>query len=101
MRLKLCVLGLSALALLWTARPAAAGVIRATGKNIGKGSVAVVQATSSATQTAAGGVATVGKETPGMVKSDAAGIGKGAATAPHLAYRGTKTATKKVWKAMW
>jgi hypothetical protein len=101
MRVKLGVLSLSAFALLWVARPASAGVVRAAGEGIGKGSVAVAQTTANAAQTAAGGVATVGKETPGVVKSGAVGVGKGAAAAPRLAYRGTTTAAKKVWKVIW
>jgi len=101
MRVKLGVLSLSAFALLWAAQPASAGIVRAAGEEIGKGSVAVAQTTTSAAQTAAGGVATMGKETPGVVKSGAADAGKGATTAPRLAYRGTKAAAKKLWKVMW
>ncbi len=101
MRLKGFVLSLSILALLWAARPASAGVVRTTGKVVGQGSVAVAQTTASAAGTAADGVATVGKQTPGAVMSGAAVAGKEASVAPRLAYRGTKSAAKGIWKALW
>ena len=101
MRLKLFVLGLSALTLLWFVPSASAGVIREAGKGIGKGSVAVAQTTASAAGTAADGVATVGKETPGAVKSGSANVAKGAAAVANAGYQGTKAAAKKVWHVLW
>ena len=108
MRLKLFALGLCALTLLWFAPPASAGVIREAGKDIGKGSVAVAQTTVSAAGTAADGVATAGKDTPGVVKTGATGVGKGgadvgkgAAAVTRASYHGTTAAAKKVWHAVW
>jgi hypothetical protein len=106
MRLKLFALGISCFALLWAAQPAAAGVMRDTGKAIGKGSVAVADTTASAAGAAAEGVATVGKETPGVVKSGAEGLGKGAvevckgaAAGPRVGYHGATAGVKTWWSA--
>jgi hypothetical protein len=101
MRLRLFALGLSALALLWFVPPASAGAIREAGKGIGKGSVALAQTTASAAGTAADGAATVGRETPGAVKSGSANLGKGAAAVANAGYQGTKAAAKKVWHVVW
>jgi len=101
MRLKLFVIGLSALTLLGFVPLASAGVIRDAGKSIGKGSVALAQTTASAAETAADGAAMVGKETPGAAKAGAADFGKGAADVTVATYHGATAAAKKVWHVVW
>ena len=101
MRLKLFAIGLSALTLLWFVPSASAGVIRDAGKYLGKGSVALVQTTASAAETAADGAATVGKDTPGAVKTGSADLGKGAADLTVAAYHGATAAAQKVWHVLW
>jgi hypothetical protein len=101
MRLKMLALCLSAFALIWAAQDAQGGVIRSTGKQIGKGSAAVAQTTSDTAQFAVGGAATVGKTTGGALATGAAAAGKGVAATPGLAYHGSKAAAKKIWKAIW
>jgi hypothetical protein len=101
MKSKLLAVALSGLFLTWGAGLAQAGVIRATGKQIGKGSAAVAKATPDATGAVAGGVATAGKTTGGVVKTGATSVSKGAARTPGLAARGTAGAGKALWKAVW
>ncbi len=110
---------LIAFALLWAALPVQAGVIRAAGDGISKGSAAVAhtttdaagaavdgvanaaQATGDAAGSAAESVASAGKTTGSAIGTGAVAVGKGAAATPGLAYRGTKAAARKVWKAVW
>jgi hypothetical protein len=90
MRLRVLVLFLTALVLSWAALDAQAGVIRAAGKEISKGTTAVAQTTTNAAGAAGGGVAAVGKASGGAIKTGVVSVGKG-----------TKAAAKGVWKAIW
>lgn len=101
MRLKILAMIFGALVLSWAAQDAQAGAIRYTGKQIGKGTVAVAQTTADAAQAAGSGVASAGKATGGVVKTGAVGIGKGAKATPGLAVRGTKAVAKGLAKAIW
>jgi len=101
MRSKLLLVGLSGLALTWGTGLAQAGVIRATAKQIGKGSEVVVKSTPQAAGDAAGGIATAGKATGSAVKSGASSTGKGIVATPGLVKRGTTGAGKAIWKAVW
>jgi hypothetical protein len=101
MRLKLFPILMVAATLLWVARDAHAGAIRYTGKQIGKGTVAVAQTTSDAAQAAGGGAATVGKATGGALKTGAVAVGKGAKATPGLVARGSSVVAKGLAKAVW
>jgi hypothetical protein len=89
------------IALTWFVPLAQAGAIRYAGKELQKGSVAAVQKTSDATQTAAGSIEDAGKATGAALKDDAATFGKGVVSAPGAAGRGTKAAASKIWNAVW
>ena len=80
---------------------AQAGAIRYARKELHKGSVAAVQKTSDATGTAAGSVEDAGKATSAVLEDGAATFGKGVASAPGAAVRGTKAAASKIWNAVW
>jgi hypothetical protein len=60
-----------------------------------------VQKTSDATGTAAGSVDDAGKATGAALKDGAATFGKDVVSAPGAAVRGTKSATSKIWNAVW
>ena len=101
MRLRLFSILATMIALAWSVQYAQAGAIRSTGEAVGKGSVAVAQATADAAGTAAGGVADAGKATGPVLKDGATAVGKGAVSAPGMAVHGTKSAVSKIWKAVW
>ena len=90
MNSKVFVIVLSAFVLYGGASLAQAGVIRSTGKAIGKGSTAT-----------ANGVQTAGKATGSAVKTGTVAVGKGVVAAPGHVARGTAGAAKKTWKAIW
>ncbi len=93
MSIKMMIICLSAFILSWGASLAQAGVIRSTGKEIGKGAAAVAGTTADAAQATAGGVKSAGTTTGGAVKRGVTAVGQGAAATPRLA--------KKAWKAIW
>jgi hypothetical protein len=101
MRLRMSAILVVTAALLWVARDAQAGAIRYTGKQIGKGTIAVAQTTSDAAQAAGGSVATAGKATGGALKTGTVAVGKGAKATPRLVARGTSTVAKGLAKALW
>jgi hypothetical protein len=84
------VIILSACVLSCGASLAQAGVIRSTGKAIGKGSAAT-----------ASGVQTAGKATGSAVKTGTVAAGKGVVAAPSHVGHATAGAAKKTWKAIW
>ena len=90
MNSKVFVIVLSAFVLSWGASLAQAGVIRSTGKAIGKGSTAT-----------ASGVQTAGKATGSAVKTGTVAAGKGVVAAPGHVVHGTAAAARKTWKAIW
>jgi hypothetical protein len=90
MNSKVIVIVLSAVVLSWGASLAQAGVIRSTGKAVGKGSTAT-----------ASGVQTAGKATGSAVKTGTVDAGKGIVAAPGHVVHGTGGAVKKTWKAIW
>lgn len=101
MKSKLLLAGLGGLVLMWGAGLAQAGVIRATAKQVDKGTVAVAKGTPEAAGAAASGLATAGKATGGALKTGASFAGKGIVETPGLAARGTTRAAKAVWKTVW
>jgi hypothetical protein len=90
MKSKVFVIVLGACVLSCGASLAQAGVIRSTGKAVGKGSTAT-----------ASGVQTAGKATGSAVKTGTVDAGKGAVHAPSYVAHGTAGAVKKTWKAIW
>ena len=101
MRLRLVSISAAIIALAWTVQDARAGVVRFTGEEVGKGSVAVAQKTADAAGAAAEGVGDAGKATGPVVKDGAVAVGKGAVSAPVVAVHGTKAAVSKIWKVVW
>jgi len=93
-RLRILVMFLTALAFSWAAQDVQAGVIRYTGKKLANGTTTVASAT-------AGGVATAGKATGGVVATGAGGLAKGAKATPGALGRGTKAVAKGIAKAIW
>jgi hypothetical protein len=94
LRPRILVMFLTALALAWAAQDAQAGAIRFAGKKLAQGTTTVASAT-------AGGVATAGKATGGVVATGAGGLAKGAKASPGLLARGTKAVAKGIAKAIW
>ena len=101
MRFRIFAILLTVLVFSWAAQYAQAGVIRFAGKQLGKGSVAVANATVSGGQAAAGGVATAGRTTGGAIKAGAVAVADGAKATPGLVARGSKAAGKGIVKAIW
>ncbi len=101
MKLRIFTTLMAAVACLWVAQDARAGAIRYTGKQIGKGTVAVVQTTSDAAQAAGGSVASTGKATGGVLKAGAVAVGNGAKAAPDVVAHGASTIAKGLAKALW
>ena len=89
------------IALACSSQFAQAGAIRYAGEKLHDGSAVVIQKTSDATGTAAGGVEDAGKATGTALKDGTVTLKKDAASAPGMAVRGTKTAASSIWKAVW
>jgi len=101
MRLRIVSVLAAMFALAWSVQCTQAGVVRFTGREAKKGSIAVAEKTSNAAGTATGGVEDAGKATGTALKDGAATLGKGTALAPIMAAWGTKAAASKIWKAVW
>jgi hypothetical protein len=101
MRLRLFSILAAIIALAWSVQYARAGVVRFAGEEVGKGSVAVAQATADAAEGAAEGVGDAGKATGPVLKDGAVAVGKGAVSAPVMVVHGTKAAASKIWKIVW
>ena len=101
MRFKVVAVLAALAALSWCAPFAQAGAIRYAGRHLHKGSIAAVQKTSDATETAKGSVEDAGKATRAMLKDGTTTFRKDAAAAPGAAVRQTKAAAGKFWAAMW
>jgi len=101
MRLKvIAVLG-TMIVLAWPVERAHAGAIRYAGKQLHKGSIAAVQKTSDAKETAVGSAEDASRVTRAALKNESGAVRKDVVSAPGAAVRGTKTAAGKIWKAVW
>lgn len=89
------------IALAWSVQSAQAGAIRYTASELHKGSIAAVQKTSDAAGAVAGSVASAGKTGRAALKNGTAALRKDAASAPGQAAQATKSATGRIWKAIW
>jgi len=101
MRLRIVSVLAAVMALAWFVQFAQAGAIRYAGKQIHKGTIAAVQKTSDATDTAAGSIEDASKATGTAIKGGATTLRKSIVSAPGDAVQGTKSAAGRIWRAVW